>query len=149
MLSIALALHLLATVIWVGGIFFAHMAMRPALEQMLEPPQRLPLLRGILGRFFPWVWLSLSVLLVTGYGIFLGLWRGKAGLHVHLMQGTGLVMIGLFVFLYFVPYRRLGAALEQGDIPRAGKQMTIMRRIIATNLVLGLLTSILGVARPF
>ena len=149
MLSVALTLHLLASVIWVGGIFFAHMAMRPALEEMLEPPQRLPLLRRILGRFFPWVWLSLSVLLASGYWIFLGLWHGKAGLHVHLMQGTGLVMIGLFVFLYFVPYRRLGEALEQSDFPRAGAQMTIMRRIIATNLVLGLITTILGVARPF
>lgn len=149
MLSIALTLHLLATVIWVGGMFFAHMAMRPTLEELLEPQQRLPLLRRILGRFFPWVWLALSVILVTGYWIFLGLWNGKAGLHVHLMQGTGLVMIGLFVFLYFVPYRHLGAALEQDDIPRAGKQMAIMRRIIATNLVLGLCTTVLGVARPF
>jgi uncharacterized membrane protein len=149
MLSIALALHLLAAIVWVGGMFFAHMALRPAAQELLEPSQRLPLLKRVLDRFFPWVWLAIMLILATGYWIFLGPWQGQAGLYVHVMQGLGLVMVGLYSFLFFFPYRRMGRALDAGDLPAAGAQMVLIRRIIGTNLVLGLMTSVIAVAKLF
>jgi uncharacterized membrane protein len=69
-ITLALLLHSLAAVIWVGGMFFAYMALRPA-ASALEPPVRLPLMRSALGRFFPWVLASIVTLLVTGYGMIL------------------------------------------------------------------------------
>jgi uncharacterized membrane protein len=149
MLLIALALHLLAAIVWVGGMFFAHMALRPAAQELLEPPQRLPLLKKVLDRFFPWVWLAVILILITGYWVFLGPWQGQAGLYVHVMQGLGLVMAGLYSFIYFLPYRRMGRALEAGDIPAAGAHMAVIRRIIGINLVLGLITSVIAAAKPF
>lgn len=149
MLLIALALHLLAAMVWVGGMFFAHMALRPAAQELLEPPQRLPLLKRVLDRFFPWVWLAVILILATGYWVFLGPWQGQAGLYVHVMQGLGLVMAALYSFIYFVPYRRMGRALEAGDIPAAGAHMAVIRRIIGINLVLGLITSFIAAAKPF
>jgi len=50
--------HVLATVVWVGGMFFAHQCLRPVVRAQLEGPQRLRLWNGVFGRFFPWVWLS-------------------------------------------------------------------------------------------
>ncbi len=41
--SSLLALHVLAVVIWVGGMFFAYNALRPAAAEVLEPPNRLKL----------------------------------------------------------------------------------------------------------
>ena len=38
-LSIALTLHLLSAVVWVGGMFAAYLCLRPAAGP-LEPPQR-------------------------------------------------------------------------------------------------------------
>lgn len=149
MLALALTLHLLASIVWVGGMFFAHMAMRPALEEMLEPPQRLPLLRNILGRFFRWVWLAVVLILVTGFWVFLRVYQGQMGLYVHIMTTLGVIMALLFSFIYLVPYQRLGRALDDGDVPTAGKNMALIRRIIAINLVLGLVSSVLGVAKPF
>jgi uncharacterized membrane protein len=149
MLALALTLHLLGTIVWVGGMFFAHMAMRPALEELLEPPQRLPLLKRILDRFFRWVWLSVVLVLVTGFWIFLGVYQGQMGLYVHIMTTLGLVMALLFSFIYLVPYKRMGRALDDGDVPAAGGHMVLIRRIIAINLVLGLVTSVLGVAKLF
>ncbi len=149
MFALALTLHLLASIVWVGGMFFAHMAMRPALEELLEPAQRLPLLRNILGRFFRWVWLAVVLILVSGFWIFLGIYQGQMGLHVHIMTALGLVMVLLFTFIYLVLYPRMGRALDEGDVPAAGRNMALIRRIIATNLVLGSVTSVLGVARPF
>ena len=37
-MAIAIPLHLLAAVIWVGGMFFAYMALRPVAASLLEPP---------------------------------------------------------------------------------------------------------------
>ena len=42
-MQIARWLHLLGVVVWVGGMFFAHMALRPSVLA-LNPPERLPLL---------------------------------------------------------------------------------------------------------
>ena len=51
-MRIALWLHLLATVVWVGGMFFAHVALRPAVAA-LPPPVRLPLVDRDAGDVLP------------------------------------------------------------------------------------------------
>ena len=149
MLSMALTLHLLGTVVWIGGMFFAHMALRPVVAEQLEPPQRLPLLKGVLDRFFPWVWLAVTLILASGFWIFFGPFNSQVGLHVHIMMGMGLLMAAIFVFIYFIPYRLMGRALAGGELPAAGIQMALIRRLIGTNLVLGLVTTVIAVAKPF
>lgn len=145
MAAILLALHALAAVVWVGGMFFAYLVLRPAAGP-LEPPQRLALWHRVFGRFFPWVWAAVAVLLASGYGLLflvLGGFAG-AGMHVHLMQTLGLVMMALFAHLFFAPWRRFGRAVAAGDWPAAGKQLDGIRRIVAINLVLGLATVAIG-----
>src|SRR4029077_19786338 len=44
MTALALALHILGAVVWVGGMFAIYVCLRPALGT-LEPPQRLRLMR--------------------------------------------------------------------------------------------------------
>ena len=138
-MALLVALHVLAAVVWVGGMFFAHMALRPSVEQ-LAPPQRLPLLAATLARFFAWVWVSIVVLLVSGYLMIIVVFDGFAdlGLHIHLMQGIGLVMMALFAHIWFAPFRRLRAAVAAGDWPAGGKQMGQIRLIVGINLILGL-----------
>lgn len=145
MAAILLALHALAAVVWVGGMFFAYLVLRPAAGP-LEPPQRLALWHRVFGRFFPWVWAAVAVLLASGYGLLflvLGGFAG-AGMHVHLMQTLGLVMMALFAHLFFAPWRRFGRAVAASDWPAAGKQLDGIRRIVAINLVLGLATVAIG-----
>jgi len=148
-MSVVLLSHLLAAIIWVGGMFFAHMALRPAAAELLQPAQRLPLLKRVLDRFFFWVWLAIAVILASGYWIFLGLWDGQAGLYVHLMQGSGLLMVCLFLFIYLGPYKQMGKALADGDLASAGVKMALIRRIIGINLVLGLLTTAIAKLGPY
>lgn len=143
-MSVAIVFHLLGVIVWVGGMFFAHMALRPAAAGLLQPPQRLPLLKGVLDRFFRWVWVAIIAILASGYWIFLGVWGGQAGLHVHLMQGTGLVMVCIFLYIYFRPYRRMGNALAVNELSLAATEMGHIRRLIGINLVLGLLTSVIA-----
>ena len=144
-MTIGLIVHVLAAVIWVGGIFFAFVVLRPA-TGALDAHARLELWGRVLGRFFPWVWASIAALLLSGYGmVFLGLggFRG-AGVHVHIMQATGWVMIVLFLHLFFAPWPRLRRALEAGDDKTAARQLNQIRWMVGTNVVLGLLTAAIG-----
>ena len=79
--ALAVTLHLLSVVVWVGGMFFAHQCLRPVAAGQLEPPQRLRLWVGVFGRFFPWVWISVVLILASGYGmvfmVFSGFGSGK------------------------------------------------------------------------
>ena len=61
--GLTMGLHTLAALVWVGGMFFAHIVLRPALGP-LEPSQRLAIWRQVLPRFFIWVWASIITLLV-------------------------------------------------------------------------------------
>lgn len=141
-MPIAIALHLLAAVVWVGGMFFAYMALRPVAATLLEPPLRLPLWSQTFARFFPWVWACVVLLPATGYWMIFSVFGGFAlvGLHVHLMHAIGLGMIGIFLHVYFAPYRRMNRAIAAGDFPAAGKNLGQIRRLIGINLILGLIT---------
>jgi uncharacterized membrane protein len=142
---LGLTLHILGAVVWVGGMFLAYMVLRPA-TGTLDPPARFLLWRGVLQRFFPWVWASIVALLLSGYGMLflaLGGFAG-AGVHVHIMNLTGLVMMALFLHLYFAPWRRLQRALDAGDNAAAAQQLGQIRMIVAINLGLGLITSVIG-----
>ena len=144
-MTLGLIIHVLGAVIWVGGMFFAYLVLRRALGP-IDPQVRLDLWRHVFDRFFPWVWASIVALLASGYGmIFLGLGGfAGAGLHVHIMQATGLLMMALFLHLYFAPWRRLQRALAQGDYQMAAGQLAQIRWIVATNLTLGLITTAIG-----
>jgi uncharacterized membrane protein len=144
-MTIGLIVHVLGAVIWVGGMFFAYVVLRPA-TGTLDPHVRLDLWGEAFRRFFPWVWASVVALPVSGYGmIFLGLGGfAGAGVHVHVMQAIGWLMIALFLHLYFAPWPRLRRALATGDDQAAARQLAQIRRIVAINLALGLLTTAVG-----
>lgn len=144
--AILVALHTLTAGIWVGGMFFAYMALRPVAAAQLEPPARLRLWDSCFQRFFPWVWVSVIVLLITGLWLTFGFYGGMAGVggHVHTMLGLGLIMMGLFVHLYFVPFRRMRLAVVAEDWPEAGRHLGRIRGIIAINLILGLIVLAIG-----
>jgi len=148
--GLAITLHVLAAVLWVGGMFFAYVCLRPAAGG-LEPADRLALWRGVFDRFLPVVWGAVAVLLATGYYLVFGLYGGFdiAGHPVMAMHGIAWVMVVLFAVLYFGPYRALGAALDGGDVPAAAKALGRIRRIIAINLPLGLITVAIGSSGPF
>ena len=149
-MALLIALHILAAVVWVGGMFFAYMALRPS-AGALPPETRLGLWRGVLGRFFPWVWACITVLLASGYGMIFLYLGGFAGVRpsVHIMQGIGIVMMMLFAHLFFAPWRRFSAAVDASEFSQAAKYLALIRYIVAANLTLGLITIIVGAGGRF
>src|SRR5436853_7057630 len=126
-------------------MFFALLVLRPA-SGLLEPGPRLALWLGVLGRFFAWVIAAIALLLLSGYAMIFGVYAGfrGIGLHVHIMQGIGIVMMLLFFHLYFAPWRRFKAALARQDDAEAARQLNQIRWIVTLNLILGLLTVAVG-----
>jgi uncharacterized membrane protein len=143
--SVLLILHALSAVVWVGGMFFAHQVLRPAVGA-LEPGPRLTLWSRVLGRFFAWVFAAIALLLLTGYAMVFGVYAGfdGVGVYVHVMQGIGIVMMLLFFHLYFAPWRRFRAAVARQDWAEGGLQLSQIRTIVTINLVLGIIVVAIG-----
>ena len=139
-MSYSIALHLLAAVVWVGGMIFAHNSLRPAAVQVLEPPLRLELWVQVFRRFFVLVWISIAVILATGYWMLFNYFGGfaGAGIHIHIMHGAGIIMVLIYLHVFFAPYRRLRQAVIVQDYPLAGAQLNQIRRMVGINMVIGL-----------
>ena len=145
-MSLAIALHVLSAVVWVGGMFFAYMAMRPAVVEVIDASQRGVLWCSTLSRFFRWVWVAVVLLLVTGYWMVFSVFGGmaNAGWHIHVMQGLGIVMMLLYFHVYFAPFRRLKQAVANQDPQEGGRRVGQIRTLVGTNLILGLIVVVIG-----
>jgi uncharacterized membrane protein len=149
-MAMLVALHALAAVAWVGGMFFAYLVLRPSAGP-LEPRLRLALWQRVFSRFFPWVWASIAVLLASGYAMLFLRFGGFKGasLHIHIMQAIGILMMLLFLHLFFAPWRRFSRAVDAGNFDSAAVSLNQIRRIVAINLVLGLVTIVAGASGRF
>lgn len=143
-------LHTLAAVVWVGGMFFAHMVLRPALLAE-EPALRLGVWSKVFPRFFAWVWLAVALLPSTGYVmVFVDFGDfAAAGHHVALMHIVGWVMVALYAFMVVRPFRQFQAAVAEKTWQTAAQHLGVMRRIVTTNLILGLAVIVAGVSGRF
>ena len=134
-------IHLLAALIWVGGMFFAYVALRPAAVEVLEPPQRLRLWDAVFRRFFSWVWGAVSILIVSGlYMVYLNGGLAHAARHIHIMLFIGLTMMVIYGYVYFACYVPFSLHVAKQRWKEAGEILGKIRKLIAVNLTLGLLT---------
>ena len=147
MLTVGVAFHVVAAVIWVGGMFFALIVLRPATGP-LEPPVRLALWERVLSSFFLWVWAAVVILLVSGFAMVIWGFGGfsTVGTYVPVMMGVGILMMLIFGHLYFVPWQRFGRAVDAAEWPTAAKHIDQIRLLVTINLVLGLITVVVGAA---
>ena len=139
-MAVTKLLHVLGVVVWVGGMFFAYLALRPVAAQQLEPSQRLKLWQGVLQRFFFWVWFAVALILGSGSYMMWQLGGMSAPPHVYTMMLLGLVMMLIFVHVYFAPFRRLQRSIAAQDWTTAGAALNRIRIMVAANLTLGLIT---------
>lgn len=137
---VLLLLHVLGVVVWVGGMFFAYVCLRPVAASQLAPPERLRLWRAVLGRFFSWVGAAVVLIPASGMATLAAIGMASAPLRWHLMMTSGLLMIAIFLFAVAVPYRALVRAVDAEDWPAGGKALANIRRLVALNLVLGFVT---------
>lgn len=134
-------IHMLAALVWVGGMFLAYVVLRPAAVEVLEPPQRLRLWDAVFRRFFRWVWGAVAILLASGfYMIYLYGGFANAPGHVHAMLAMGLLMVAIYGYVFFACYVPFRLLVAKQDWKGAGNMLGRIRKLIAVNLTLGLLT---------
>ena len=140
LLTLLLAVHLLATVLWVGGMFYAVVVLRPALT-LLDATPRLNVHMQTLQRFFRLVWHAMPLMLLTGWAMVFLAWGGFAALPVaiNIMQTLGLLMALIFLYVFFGPWQRLRRAIRPGP-----ELLTRIRQLIVLNLTIGVATIIAG-----
>lgn len=137
-------LHLLAAVVWIGGMVFSHFFLRPAVAQ-LEPAVRVRLMHAVLGRFFNAVLLVAILSLATGTWLIGQVARQvvQAGGHFAMplewmiMSTLGGVMVLIFAYIRWVLYRRLGQAVGASNWSDGALALGQIRNWVAVNLVLG------------
>jgi uncharacterized membrane protein len=154
-LSLAYAMHMLATVIWIGGLLFQALFLLPALKNLNTPSVSIELLERLRTRFQPAAWLSLAILIGSGLiqmsanpnyeGLLAlrNLWSQAIFLK-HLAFG---LMILLAAYQSFILYPALTRELlrqkrENGPGPESSGAR-LEGRFLRTNLLLSLLILLL------
>ena len=137
-----LAVHVLCAVIWVGGMFFAYVVLRPSLS-VLEPIQRIALHTQIFRRFFLIVWHVMPLILLSGFAVLFGFYGGPAiaPWNINVMMLLGLIMSAIFLLIVFGPYARFRRTTDRATIVAS---IDRIRKLIGVNLVLGMITVVVA-----
>ncbi|WP_324708203.1 CopD family protein [Pseudomonas fragi] len=148
--ALAYSLHVLAALIWVGGMFFAWMILRPAAVTALEGPARLKLWVEVFQRFFVWVWIAVVVLPISGVGLLQMRFNGfeTAPRYVQIMMGLYIVMVALFIRIQSLQLPELRKAVDAQEWPAGAAVMGRIRRLVGCNLIVGLALVAIAAARP-
>jgi uncharacterized membrane protein len=142
--SLFIFLHLAGVVVWVGGMFFAYVCLRPAAVEVLEPPLRLGLWKRVFDRFFVAVWISVVLIPASGIGI-LAAMAWTLPHHVMAMIALGVVMIGVFAEVALIRFAALKRAVAAKDWPAGGVALGQIRQRVGFNLALGTLVIAIAV----
>ena len=142
---IMLWLHYLATVMWIGGMAFNLLVLRPSMA-VIEQNQRPLLGASVLKRFIIFAWLSIAVLVLTGISI-----NYNRIASDNIPATYGIVLLGkhFVTSIMILVVAWVSFVLSEKLAPFAPKPDTILI-LVKTNLSLGILvlflTSALRVA---
>lgn len=147
-------IHLLCIIVWIGGMVFAHFFLRPAVAQ-LEPAVRLRLMQDVLGRFFGAVLVASLLALASGVWMIgrVAKQAVQAGgsfqmpLAWTVMAVLGVVMVAIFMHIRFVLYKRLVRAVAASDGSAGAAALAQIRKWVAVNLSLGVITLLVTLLR--
>ncbi|MBV7547756.1 CopD family protein [Pseudomonas sp. PDM26] len=148
--SLIYSLHVLAALVWVGGMFFAWMVLRPAAITALEGPARLKLWVEVFQGFFRWVWVAVVLLPVSGVGMLNLHFNGfeTAPRYVQVMMGLYVVMTALFIRIQALMLPELRTAVIGQDWPAGAAILGRIRRLVGINLLVGLAVVAIAAVRP-
>lgn len=145
-MHVAIFLHILSAVVWVGGMFFAYLALRPAALETLEPPARLKLWAAVFRRFFSWVWAAVILILLSGFHMVSQI--GSLPGYILAMLVIGIVMAVIFFYVYFLPFTALKRGCAVEDWKAAGAALSQIRVLVGINLALGLVNVAVATLGP-
>ncbi len=146
-------LHIVAAVIWIGGMLFLSLVAVPVLRQVEPPLLRMNLFRAMARRFRGLVWICIAILVLTGIGnvLFYGnTFPGSAYMKVlYIKLGLVAILVGLGLLQDFVIGPRAGRALSRDGLPPTETDrfmVTLAPWVGRFNLLLGVVILVLAAA---
>ena len=135
-----LALHTIGAALWVGGMAYAIIVLRPAIV-VLEPAARMQMHGQTMRRFLRLTWHVMPLVLISGWIMVFTLYGGFANIPwaVNAMQTLGIVMAAVFAYLALGPYKRFRRAIRPGP-----ELISKMRQLVLVNLALGTIVLVLA-----
>jgi uncharacterized membrane protein len=138
-------IHLIAAIVWMGGMTFMLFALRPAALATLEAQPRARLMADVMRRFFLGVALAVVALFFTGMHLYTTGFRaaraalggGSVPLGWNVMVVLGLVMMLIFGHIYFAGSRKFRRAVAANDWPLATRAAGQVHTLVVVNLTLG------------
>ena len=136
--------HLLAIIVWLGGMVFAMFFLRPALAT-LEPSVRLPIMHEVMRRFANAVVAVSLVALFTGFWMIGNVARAASEgggsftmpLDWKVMSTLGVLMLLIVGHIRFALFKRCDKAVQAKDWPAAAAVMDKVRTWVLVNLAIG------------
>jgi uncharacterized membrane protein len=137
--GLVLAIHILAVIIWLGGLFFLAIVLGPS-ARALDAAAAPSFWHLTLTRSLAWGWLSLVVIVGTGVAMVFLVFGGYGYLpNIHRVNmAIGIPAIALYGYTSLMPWHQFGRAVRSGDGGVAAKKLHQVRTLLATILVLAL-----------
>ena len=145
MYDYAKLIHLIAGIVWMGGMTFMLFALRPAAIAAMEAQPRAILMGEVWKRFFALVLAAIVLLFTTGTHLYTQTFRatrlatgdGGVPLGWNIMLVLGLVMMLIFGHIYFAGFKKYKRAIAAGDWPLAAKAASLIHTMTLVNFSLG------------
>ena len=129
------AIHLLCVVLWVGGMAFLLLTLRPSVTA-IDPTARLVLQGAVYRRFFRTIWQVMPMAIVSGLLLLILSYSHQSlPWEVMVMQTGGVVMAAIFIGMVLVPNKRFQAKLAAGTA--TAEDVAPIRRLIWVSLGIG------------
>lgn len=150
MYDYAKLLHLIAGIVWMGGMTFMLFALRPAAVATLEAQPRAVLMSQVWQRFYALVLIAIVVLFATGTHLYTSTFRaarmatgaGSVPLGWNVMLVLGVTMMLVFGHIYFAGFKKYKRAVAAADWPLAAKAGGLIHKMTLLNFALGWLAII-------
>jgi uncharacterized membrane protein len=148
--AIALIFHLVAINVWVGGTFFAIVILGRAIKN-IAAAQQLIVWKLVLERFFTWAWVAVFILLTSGTWMVYSIYGGfdTIPVYIMLMGLIALLMISVFIYIYFFPYRQYKRLVQTNDVDSCIQKLAAIRFAGTINMILGLCVVVVIGSGPY
>ncbi len=129
------AIHLLCVVLWVGGMAFLLLTLRPSVNS-IDASARLVLQGAVYRRFFRTIWQVMPMAIVSGLLLLILSYSHKVlPWEVMVMQTGGVLMAAIFIGMVLVPNKHFQAKLAAGTA--TAEDVAPIRRLIWLSLGIG------------
>ena len=145
MYDYAKLLHLIAGIVWMGGMTFMLIVLRPAALASMDAQPRALLMGEVWKRFYVLVLVAIALLFTTGTHLYTATFRaaklavgqGSVPLGWNIMLVLGLAMMLIFGHIYFAGFKKYKRAVAASEWAVAAKAGALIHTMTLINFSLG------------